>query len=56
MLKNIKRVIGNTIVSADTKRMEAGMKIKSVIPTSINEAVDTGYNTVSSVKHMMVRK
>ena len=52
MLKNIKRVIGNTIINADTKRIEASMKIKSVVPTSFNEVLDVG----NTVKNNIIKK
>ncbi len=44
MLKNLGMMVKNTMVCADTKRLEAQIKIQSNVPTNLDEVIDMGFN------------
>ena len=56
MLKNLGMMVKNTMVCADTKRVEAQIKIQSKVPTSMTEVIDTGYNVASKPRKIFKRK
>ena len=56
MLKNLGMMVKNTMVCADTKRLEAQIKIQSTVPTRLNEVIDMGYNVGDKSRKIFKRK